>query len=143
MGQCLFNVFFVLVQIFHLFFFALLILNSVFCPSALVLMVCGVVLDLHVLLRLSVRTQSSCAPAALSAVSPRSGSVIMRMTAGTVRMRSVPPPVLQISSAAPVAPAYHWSSGVTVIPTAPTNQTRTSVPRPHQNPAVRPETSGV
>ncbi len=134
--------FFVLIYtFFHLIFF--LILNSVLCPSALVLTVCGVVLDLHVLLRLPVRTPRSCAPAALSAVFLPSGSVIMRTTAATVRMKSVPPPVLRISSAAPVGPVYRWSSGVTVILTALTNQTRTSVPRPHQKPAVRPESSGV
>lgn len=100
-------------------------------------------LDLHVLLRLPVRTQSSSAPVALSAVFPLSGSVIMRMTAATVRTRSVRPPVRRINSVAPVAPVYRWSSDVTAILTAPTSLMRTSVPRPHLNPAVRPESSGV
>lgn len=113
------------------------------CPSALALTVCGVVLDLHVHLRLPARTQSFAAPPDLSAVFPLSGSVIMKMTAATVLMRSVHPPVRRVSSAAPVVPVYRWSSGVMAIRTALTNQMRTSVRLPHQKPAVQLESSGV
>ncbi|ROI48994.1 SCO-spondin [Anabarilius grahami] len=111
------------------------------CPLAQ--MVCGVVLDLRVLLRLPARTQSFAAPPDLSAVFPLSGSVIMKTTVATVPMRSVRPPVRQVSSVAPVAPVYRWSSGVTAIRTALTNRTRTSVRRPHQKPAVQLESSDV
>lgn len=113
------------------------------CPSALVLTVRGVVSDLRVLLRLPARTPSSAAPPDLSAVFPPSGSAITKTTAATVPTRSVRPPVRRVSSAAPVAPVYRWSSGVTATRTAPTNRTRTSVRRPHQNPAVRRESSGA
>lgn len=113
------------------------------CPSALALTVRGIVLDLRVLLRLPARTQSFAAPPDLSAVFPPSGFVIMKTTAATVPMRPVRPPVRRVSSAAPVVPVYRWSSGVMAIQTALTNQTRTSVRRPHQKPAVRLESSGV
>lgn len=113
------------------------------CSPALVLTERGVVLDLRVLLRLPARTLSSAALLDLSAVFPPSGSVIMKTTAETVLMRSVRSRVHRAGSAAPPEPVYRWSSGVTGIPTALTNQTRTSASPAHQNPAVPMESSGV
>lgn len=101
----------------------------------------GIVSDLHVLLRHPVRIQSISVRADLSAVFRLSGSVIMKTTAVMVLMRSVLPRALRVTFAAPEAPVYRWSSGVTDTPTAPTNQMRTSVCLPHQYLSVLLESS--
>lgn len=111
------------------------------CSVAHVLTARGIVSDLHVLLRHPVRIQSISVRADLSAVFRLSGSVIMKTTAVMVLMRSVLPRVLRVTFAAPEAPVYRWSSGVTDTPTAPTNQMRTSVCLPHQYLSVLLESS--
>lgn len=111
--------------------------------AALVLLVCGSVLDLRVLLHLPVRIQSFAVLVDLSAVFLQCGSVIMKTTAGTDLMRSVRLPVLLNTSAALVEHVYLWSSGVMDIQTAPTNQMRTSVHLAHLSLAVLSESSGV
>lgn len=111
------------------------------CSAAHVPTAPGIVRDLHVLLRLPVRIQSFSVRVDPSAVFHLSGSVITKTTAAMVLMRSVRPRALRVTSDAPGVPACRWSSGVTDTPTAPTNQTRTSVHLPHRYLSVQPESS--